>query len=753
MPPAMPPHLHIDFETFSKADIKAVGAYRYAFDPSTEILCAAMALDDGEPEMAYCDEVFGWVVPIEAGFALGDPEVLIYAHNAQFEFAIMQALLEKTWGIPCPDVSRFRCTMSLARRAALPGGLDKLSEVLELEQAKHKTGTKLKLKFSVMQKPKKPTKKNPEGLPARRIMPQDEPEAFAEFMAYCAQDVRAEQEIARRLAYFDEPINNANYTLHEVINARGVTVNLDALRHAQRLIEEETEIVSAAFRELTSFEVTQGAKLLAWCKEQGFDLPNLQAETVESVVDEWEGKEVKALSYFIHPESESFWTKEGPAEEEDFAEANVEEVSRKHFIAYVREANKAYQLEPDPVAILALRMKQSIAYASIKKVAAMIACAGPHDNRIRGMLNHHGATTGRSTNSLVQFQNMKRPTIKNSEEAYREICGGISLEMLRCCYGPPLEVISSCVRHFVENAEAINCPDCGGVGYWTYCDDPPLHLPCYCGGSGKTSAPLLDADYSAIEARIVNWLAGQEDALEEYRQGIDRYKVMASVIYGVPAVEVNKFPQRFLGKTTILGAGFSMGPTKFRATCKKMGYELPMGLEEVAIKAFRVRHPKVKQYWYDVERCAKTAILRKGEVVKHRNVAFICKDIEGLPFLLIRLPSGRKLAYPRPRIEADRILFFGHILGAQWGDVSTWGGKLVENITQAVAGDILCHGVANAEAASYETATLIHDQALSYYRDGQSSDEFVELLTDLPAWADGLPIAAEGSLVPFYKKD
>lgn len=396
----MPPHLHIDFETFSKADIKSVGAYRYAFDPSTEILCAAMALGDGEPfvwdslGMWRGDTMEGIVGIAPFWNALDNPEVLIYAHNAQFEFAIMQALLVKTWNIDCPHVSRFRCTMSLARRAALPGKLDKLSEVLELEHKKDKRGTALIKKFSVMQPPKKATKTRG-ALPERRIMPQDEPEAFAEFMAYCAQDVRAEQEIARRLNHFDEPINNANYTLHEMINARGVTVNLDALRHAQKLIEEETEIVSSAFRELTGFEVTQGAKLLDWLRKGGIELDNLQAETIENWVD-----------------------------------------------------NEA---DPQSIGTEAVKMKQSIAYASIKKVAAMIACAGPHDNRIRGMLNHHGATTGRSTNSLVQFQNMRRSTLANSEQAYAEICGGISLEMLRCCYGPPLEVIASCVRHFVQD--------------------------------------------------------------------------------------------------------------------------------------------------------------------------------------------------------------------------------------------------------------------------------------------------------------
>lgn len=279
-------HLHIDFETFSKADIRDVGAYRYAFDPSTEILCAAMAIDDEEP--VVWDGIMGpfayeELAPHMAAFE--NPDVLIYAHNAMFEAAIMQALLQKTWGIPCPALSRFRCTMSLARRAALPSKLEKLAEVLELKAQKDNRGKALIKKFSMMQPPRKVSLKNPNGLPSRRIRPEDEPEAFAEFMEYCKQDVRAEAEVAKKLAYFDDPINNANYSLDAVINARGVPVNLTALRHAQLLIEQETALVSDRFRALTGFEPTQNAKLLTWLRGEGCELNDLQAETIENFLE------------------------------------------------------------------------------------------------------------------------------------------------------------------------------------------------------------------------------------------------------------------------------------------------------------------------------------------------------------------------------------------------------------------------------------------------------------------------------------
>src|SRR5688572_17755529 len=266
---------------------------------------------------------------------------------------------------------------------------------------------------------------------------------------------------------------------------------------------------------------------------------------------------------------------------------------------------------------------------------------------------------------------------------------------------------------------------------------------------------FLDADYSAVESRITCWLAGQEDALEEYRQGIDRYRAMASVIYRVPTEKVNKHPQRFVGKQATLGCGFGMGPPKFRATCWKMGrYELPVGLEEVAVKAWRAKHKKVVSYWYDVERAAKNAILHKGKVFEVRqHIKFMVRDVEGMEFLLLRLPSGRKLAYPKPRLCGDRIAFFGNVKGATWGDISTWGGSLVENLVQGTAADIMANGSHKAEKEGYAIATLIHDQALAFHGEGQTAERFVELLTDLPSWADGLPIEAEGGVVPFYRKE
>lgn len=407
-------------ESFSKADLKKVGAARYANDHSTEILCCAFALGDEDPYVWKQGEP----LPNKYREALLNPTIFVWAHNAQFELFMMLALAMKTWSVPCPGFSRFKCTMSLARRAALPAKLEKLAEVLELKAQKDARGKTLIRKFSVMQKPKAPNKRHPDGLPARRILPSDEPEAFEEFCEYCVGDVKAEREAAHRLAYFNCEPNNSNYTLDAIINARGVPVNLPALHHAQRLIDEETEIVSEKFRQVTGFEVTQNAKLLEWCREKGEKFENLQAETIDSFL-----------------------------EEQAAPQQLPQIVPSAGTVGYAMVKLPAEKKIANPEVIKALRLKQSIAYASIKKIPAMIACAGPRDNRLRGMMAYHIATTGRWGGQLVQLQNVRRSTMKDSEQAYADICAGMSREMLEITYGPVLETIANCIRHFVEDKQ------------------------------------------------------------------------------------------------------------------------------------------------------------------------------------------------------------------------------------------------------------------------------------------------------------
>lgn len=697
---------HLDYETRSRADLKKVGAFRYAFDPSTEILCAAIARGDEEPLIWVPD---GAASSVKAETLLyeisANPDVLVYAHNAMFEIAISTALWEKTFRCSPPRLEQWRCTLAMARKAALPVSLDKCSETLGLSHKKDHRGAALIRKFSIPQK----------GT-GEFTNPQDDPEAFQQFCEYCLQDVRVEREIHKKLRAFElDGVSLDSFHLTNRINARGFPVNIQALEKAKLLVEKETERLSAEFRKLTGINPTQRARVLEWLREHGYTENNLQSATLEEFFETAEFDIATPLGQ-------------------------------------------------------ALDIRKQLSFTSLAKIPSMIACAGPHDNRVRGTLVWHGTGPGRLAAALVQPQNIKRPTIKGTQDAYRDLIEGAHADDLSLCYGPPLETISSCTRHFIDD---------NGAGFF-------------------------NADYSAIQARTVCWLAGEESALQEYRNGVDRYCSMASVLYGYPvSKKTHEFPERFVGKQIVLGCGFGMGSQKFRATCEKLGYkELPKGMEAKAVKTYRETHPNVVQFWKALEDAARNAIncpnrtFRAGAHISMRTT-----KTAGMLYLLIRLPSGREIAYPQPQLEpqlrwrektgeqefpdgskepiytqytrlnftsshvnqarridpeariSDTISFFGQIPGkASWGRITTYSGKLAENVTMGVEADMMNYGLRVAEDRGYEIASIIHDEALAYIKPGQTIQEFEECLTTKPSWAAGLPVISEGSVIPFYKK-
>lgn len=371
-----------------------------------------------------------------------------------------------------------------------------------------------------------------------------------------------------------------------------------------------------------------------------------------------------------------------------------------------------------------LHLYSLIQYSAVAKVKTMLACVC-RDGWARGMLKFYGAGTGRWSGSLIQPQNMRKSTIGKTHLAYQMICEGCTLKQLTLVFGNPLEAIASCIRNFIQ---------------WSEGD-------------------MFDVDYSAIEARIVNWLAGQEDALEAYRRKEDQYIAMASVIYGKHRSKITK-DEREVGKRAVLGCGFSMAGPKFKKTCwDQYRIKVSQELADKAVAAYRATHKKVQQLWYRVDDAARMAIAKPGTVFAvGQHLKLWVHTYSGVPYLLMRLPSGRKLAYPWPKLEhnpdreRDDVTFYGQIKGQHWGRVKTYGGKLVENATQATAFDLMANGAVNAENDGFQIVTLIHDQAPALHLPGQKLDRYVAALTRLPEWAQGLPLAAEGRIVPFYTK-
>jgi DNA polymerase len=663
--------LHIDMETRSRADLKKVGPHRYAADPSTEILMMAIALNDETPVL--------WVNPkyrlkggIMASCKRADElvEMLhscqIYAHNMMFEEAMLRWRGAEDLRVMMPPTDNLRCTLAMARRAALPLSLKLLAETLGVS-GKDEAGRDFIRMFSL---PKKS---------GEFADPHTNPVEWEGFGRYCIQDVVAEQGIHRELKAFEfRGSLLRTWQFDRVMNHTGVPVNVTALRNAEKILAEAETKAVAEFRELTGLNPTQRDKVLAWLRERGYGPESLEAVEVDEML-----------------ENEHFKTNY-------------------------------------PVAYRALELRKYTSFAAVKKIRTMLDCQ--IDGRVYGTMNFYGAGPGRWTAALIQPQNFKRATLDCTDEIYDMICKGCSTQDLELLYGNPIEAIASSIRHFI-------------------------HVP------GQS---MYDADYSAIEARIVCWLAGQEDALEAYRKNEDAYVKMAALIFSKKEKEISKM-ERWLGKQTVLGCGFSMGAQKFFDQCQTLARKFKIkGInvtEELATKsvtAYRERYAKVKELWYSCDRAARNAILNPGKrFAAGPKLSFFVYRIGKIDFLIMRLPSSRSIVYPWPKLEVcgpddDRpvITFFGELPKQpnKWGRIKTYGGKLVENATQGTAADCMGHGAANAMDAGFEIPMLVHDQALAMEEEKLSLDQFVNALTSMPEWADGLPLAAEGDVVPYYKK-
>lgn len=342
---------HLDYETRSRADLRKVGAARYAADPSTRILMFAIRKNTGKT-LLWLNPVFG--VPCKTNAeallllkeACNDPEALIYAHNAPFEMFISHYRLLLDVGIPMFPVEKLRCTMAMARKAGLRVSLENVGEDLGMRQLKFNYGRSLIYKFSV------PQKKTGEF-----IEPKAEPEKFIEFGEYCVRDVDAESEAHGRMAMFELKGMALETFLFDLrMNLRGFPVNVAALKHAQSIIEKIQTEVSTEFKQLTGLEPTQREKVKAYlslvCEA---DLANLQGKTID--------KFLKALD---------------AAEEED------EEYDETDLDVPVSNEKTRRILE----------LYKQVRFAAVKKVKTMLDCVCP-DGYIRGMFTWHGAGTGR----------------------------------------------------------------------------------------------------------------------------------------------------------------------------------------------------------------------------------------------------------------------------------------------------------------------------------------------------------------------
>lgn len=665
---------HLDFETFSELDVTRVGAFRYAEHPSTQVLIMCWSFDDekrvhkwtiGEP---VSDALRKLIEHVRNGVMFG-------AHNAQFEYCIWNYVLGRQLGIknfPALRAKQLVCTAARAAMCSLPRGLERAGAAMNLRAQKDKRGKQLLKLFSG---PRKPTKKDDRT----RVLPEDEPEKFKEFIEYCQQDVRSERELHERLPMLP-PFEVDSYAHDMTMNERGIPIDVPMIKRALIVVGELERRAQDRVKKITKgVRPTQRDRLMEWLADQGFELENLQAATVKKLLEE------KKLPLRIRT-------------------------------------------------LLELRVEAS--KVSTKKLASMVRVACM-DKRARGMLLYYGAHTGRASGKLIQPQNFIRglpdlgEQIKLMDTVFSLLRDGADADIFEFLFDAPLTAIAQCMRGFIR---------------------------------AKPGHRILVVDYSQIEARLLVWLADEEEAIKEYEDydkgiGHDRYVLMATFLWNIKPEEVSK-DQRRIAKNLVLGCGFGLGWKQFIVYCAdREGLIVEEDMSKRAVRAFREKHANVIRYWADVERCAIKVVQKPGQRIHLRNVSFYCEP-DG-SFLKIRLPSGRDLYYPNPQVRmvekfgmpALQLTFMEEVKRGMWLRVSTYGGRLVENIMQGTARDIMNEGCFQAEKAGYPIVLIVHDELLVERKVGEGSvAELRKLACKIRPWIGNCPLAATGEEMIRYRK-
>jgi DNA polymerase len=698
----MRPELHLDVETRSEVDLRQVGLPNYADDPTTDLWCACWLYvnDRGEEQTG---EWLRGQDPQPFIDLLDDPPIL-YAHNAGFEHALWTKVWAPKWGVPAPeDFSRWRCTAAMAAAMALPRALANAAQVLGLTVRKDAAGHRLMLQVC------KPRSRYP-------TVWWDDPVKLRKLADYCHTDVAVEHQLAQVLRPLSEEEREL-WLLDHKINQRGIKVDLPHVQLAHVLAKAEAERLDGEMQLATAF----------------------------------------ALKTAKHPKAITRWLQlQGVSTEKTDKTALRVLLADEELSVGVRHV---------------LRIREEARRSSLGKLEAFLQRTSP-DGRLRDQLLYHGASTGRWAGTGVQLQNLMRPWMKHDDIMSAMGFLGGSPNLFRLIFGEPaLNSIANMMRSFLI-AE-------------------PGH-------------ELVMADFSNIEGRVLAWLAGEHWKLDAFRAydagtGPDLYVSAVVRTLGVKAEDVDDF-LRQLGKVFELSLGFGGGhgallkalvdrdvslPELIAFTRKQVseerwknvadGWEKDnrYGLEvepwtalQIIINGWRAAHPALCStdptspgLWRRLEDAAMWAVQNKMEPVTVGPISFL-----GTPTILwARLPSGRKLAYTNPKIEwvdtpwktrREAVVFKGQDqITRRWMTQAAYGGMWAENMTQAVARDLMAEAMLRVEAKGWPLVLTVHDEVVSEVPAGTvTSEAYSAVVEALPPWAEGLPVSAKAVVTTRYKK-
>lgn len=680
-----------DLETFCSIPIKN-GTHAYA--EGVEVMLFAWALGD-EPVSVW-DLTAGEPIPGRLRKAIADPDTILFFHNSHFDRTVLRHAMPEL----APDITRWRDTMVQALAHSLPGALGALCEVLGVPQdkAKDKEGKALIQLFC---------KPRPKNSKLRRATSKTHPEEWARFVAYAGLDIEAMREVHMRLPKWNyQGTELALWHRDQQINDRGVCMDVQLAQAAIEAVDQEQKRLAKRTQVMTDGEVQAATQRDAMIKHivesYGVELPDMQRSTLERRIAD--------------PD-----------------------------------------LPPAVKELLHIRLQAST--TSTSKYKSLMKGVSP-DERLRGTLQFCGASrTGRWAGRLFQPQNLPRPSLEQKRidegiEALKSGCADLLFNNI-------MELTSSALRG------------------------------CIMAPEGKK---LVVSDLSNIEGRMLAWLAGEQWKLDAFREfdegtGPDLYKLAYARAFNISPDIVDKY-QRQIGKVLELALGYAGGVAAFLTFALVYGLDLEelanaalpniprdvireakswydesvkrkstYGLSERIFIAcdslkrlWRRAHPETVSFWRELENVVRTAIATPKKTL---YCGYLKIRRDGA-WLRIQLPSGRALCYPSPAIENGNITYMGiNSYSRKWQRLKTYGGKLVENVTQAAARDVLAGNMPLIENAGYSIVLTVHDEVIC---EAPDTDEFSDnalsaMLSTNPEWAPDIPLNAGGFEALHYRKD
>ena len=732
--------IRADFETRSDIDLKSCGAHVYFESPRARVLLGSFKIDGQIVRWRYGQPC---PAPLLAALERGD---MISAHNAGFEILCFQ-WLHRHCGWPAVALERFQCNAATAAAMQLPRALDRLAVALDSAVKKDKEGGRLIRKFSILRKD------------GRFTEPEDDPADFDRFHDYCDVDVLTEEAAAERLVPLSAT-EQAVYTLTERINHRGVRIDVESAKRALLIVERAKAALDKEMAEITAGAVkkcSEVAKLTAWLEGLGVPVESLAKADIDELLD----------------------FDDLPA-----------------------------------MARRALEIRQEAAKTSTAKLATMLerAC---RDGRVRGEAVYHAAGTGRTQSAGVNLNNLPRPR-KMFEDAhlrpdllFASIREG-DPDYLRFLYGDelgrPLHLLSDSIRGFIWAAPGHDLIQAdysnieGSVIAWlagedwklaairAIFDDPTIPDLYRQTAAGILGLPLEEVTKKHWARQAVGKPAelglgfqGGVNAFYTFARigGVDLRTIAAPVLASATEEQKAKALKRYQ-------ANFKRNQARAR--------ELPQDVWlacEIIKNGWRAQNAKIAASWTALEAAAREAVESPGTIAEAARVRYISR----FGYLWAQLPSGRCLCYGAPRLKeqvwaeikledgswsdaevmdrddaekgerkgevriqgntSDKVT--GMTVNSktkQWSRTALYGGLLCENNTQGTARDVLVNGMFKAEAAGYPIILTVYDEIIAEVPRGFGDlRQFERLICELPAWAEGLPVAAGGFRAKRYKKD